>query len=106
MRLWLRGEIGFASGEKDPYTYARRGDMDFWRSHVFRPRYANARSFARALLKYQFAQETAKLTIRQIRELAKRLTRARSNLVVAVLEMTEATQFIEEEARKVVKAGY
>src|SRR5262249_16560689 len=105
-RLWLRAEIAYSLNEEDPYIYAKRGDMDFWRSHVLRPRYANARDFAKAFLRYQFRQDKAKLTIAQVRELAKRLTRAKTNVIVAVLNLAEATQFIEEQAERVIKAGF
>lgn len=49
-RLWWRADIGHVNGEADPYHFARIGDQDIWRSHVFRTRYGRDRSFARAFL--------------------------------------------------------
>jgi hypothetical protein len=100
-RLWLRAELVLDPNRNDKYELARRqGSIDFWRSHVFRPAYSNARAFARALVEYQYPNSTGKprLSIGEIRELAKRLTRLRSNLYVAFLSEKEAYTLIEQEA--------
>jgi hypothetical protein len=104
-RLWIRGEVGFDPKNKDPYILARRGDVDFWRSHIIRQSYANARCFAKALLAYQFSGEKGKMSIEQIRALAKRLRRAKTNMVVDLLEAAEATQFIEQQGNIVLDTG-
>jgi hypothetical protein len=106
-RLWLRGEIGHHPGDKDPYRLAEPGDIDFWRSHIFRQGYANGRSFARALVDYQFpaGQGKPRLGTDEIRLLAKRLKNARTNLVVELMDETLATRFIESEREKIVGLG-
>lgn len=99
-RLWLRAEIAYAPGSDDPYRLAQYGDIDFWRSHLFRQSYGDARVFARALLEFQFPASLngkARLKIIQIRSLAKHLKRARSNLLFEVMSEQRATQFIEKE---------
>ncbi len=99
-RLWLRAEIAYAPGTDDPYRLARYGDIDFWRSHIFRQSYGDARIFARALLEFQFPASRkgkSRLKIIQIRSLAKHLKRARSNLFFEVMSSSRATQFIESE---------
>ena len=47
------GRLRF-SDKADAYELRRFGDIDFWRSHIFRQGYANVRTFARALLEFQF----------------------------------------------------
>lgn len=99
-RLWLRAEIAFDSTAKDKYALARFGDIDFWRSHVFRQGYGDVRIFARALLEFQFPAKTKRkprLKIDEIRDLAKQLKRARSNLMFEVMTEARAGQFIESE---------
>ncbi|MBY3558578.1 hypothetical protein [Rhizobium laguerreae] len=99
-RLWLRAEIAHAPETDDPYRLARYGDIDFWRSHIFRQSYGDARVFARALLEFQYPASRngkSRLKIIQIRSLAKHLKRARSNLMFEVMSAARATQFIESE---------
>ncbi|KQS76374.1 hypothetical protein [Rhizobium sp. Leaf383] len=99
-RIWLRGEIAFAEDATDPYHLVRLGDMDFWRSHIFRQGYGDARTFAKALLEFQFPASNggkARLSIKQIRALAKHLKRARSNLIYEVMSKPRAIGFIETE---------
>jgi Family of unknown function (DUF6339) len=99
-RLWLRGEVAYDSGEKDHYHLSRVGDVDFWRSHVFRQRYADVRTLCRALVRFQFPvtkNYKPRLKIDQIRALAKQLKRARSNLVFEVMTEERAGQFIESQ---------
>ncbi|WP_326914464.1 hypothetical protein [Sphingopyxis chilensis] len=99
-RLWLRAEIGYFEESDDVYALARVGDIDFWRSHVFRQGYGDVRHFVRALVRYQFPADNGgkpRLKTVEIRELAKRLKRARSNLMFELMTMERASQFIESE---------
>lgn len=103
-RLWLRAELVFDPARSDHYELARKGSsLDFWRSHLFRQSYANARPFARALLQYQYpdAADEPRLETLAIRDLAKRLARVKSNLLVACLKEEEALYIIEAEAQSV-----
>jgi hypothetical protein len=106
-RLWLRAEIAYDDRASDPYHLVGLGDVDFWRSHVFRQSYSCARQFARALVKFQFPggpEEKARLKIKQIRELAKRLSAARTNLLVEIMDPDRAFRFIEGEWSKLAEA--
>lgn len=101
-RLWLRADIGCdpATGK---YDVAEHGDIDFWRSHIFRQSYADGRNFARALVKFQFPEgpeAKGRLSVKQIRDFAKHLKKARSNLAVEVLDEAKSTQLIEREWTK------
>lgn len=99
-RLWLRAEIAHSPGTKDEYELSRVGDIDFWRSHIFRQGYGEVRPFARALVEFQFPANEgrkARLRIDDIRALAKQLKRARSNLMFEVMSESRAAQFIRSE---------
>ena len=106
-RLWLRAELVLDETNKDRYHLAEVGQIDFYRSHLFRQGYANARGFARALLKYQYPNRDAAaplLKTLQIRDLAKRVCRVRSNLFLEILTEDECRAVIETEAAAVLAA--
>jgi hypothetical protein len=99
-RLWLRGEIGLDDEARDKYHLSRRGDIDFWRSHLFRQSYANARTFAKTLLKFQYPDEESnepRLKIVVVRDLVKRIRRARVNLMTEFLDEKMSLSLINTE---------
>ena len=103
-RLWLRAELVLDETSKDHYHLCSTGQIDFYRSHLFRQGYANARNFARALLRFQYPHAdpgAPKLKLGQIRELVKRLRRLRSNLFLEILEEDDCRKVIETEAAAV-----
>jgi len=107
-RLWLRAELVRDTSLEDSYRLARtKSSVDFWRSHLFRQSYANSRAFARALFKFQYPSSDNKPRLKrdEIRELAKRLARMKSNLLVAYLEEGEALRLIEAEAKILAAAA-
>ena len=96
-RLWLRAELVKDEKAKDPYHLARTGDQDLWRSHILRQGYANARLVTKALLRLQGGQlAMKKLKIDGVRELAKRLSRLRANVVFEFLTPSQAEGLILE----------
>lgn len=105
-RLWLRAELVLDEEAQDRYHLADFGQIDFYRSHLFRQGYANVRNFARALLKFQYPAESSptepKLKTLEIRELVKRLRRMRSNLFLEILPEDVCLAVIETEAAIVV----
>jgi Family of unknown function (DUF6339) len=103
-RLWLRADLVLDEQADDRYHLCRCGQVDFYRSHLFRQGYANARSFARALLRFQYPHDdttTPHLKVDQIRELVKRLRRLRANLFLEILDEHECRKVIEVEANRV-----
>ena len=107
-RLWFRGEMGYCEELEDPYFYARCGDIDIWRSHLFRQGYADARPFARALLSFQYPKgpgSTPRLSINAIRALAKRLSRPRTNIFFEFMDEARSVAFIDNEHRKMQLQG-
>ena len=107
-RLWLRADLVFDERAGDRYHLCRRGQIDFYRSHLFRQGYANARSFARALLRFQYPHDDSsspRLKVEQIRELVKRLRRLRANLFLEILDEQECRKVIEDEAGRVPVAA-
>jgi hypothetical protein len=106
-RMWLRADAGYDPAREDPYELARRGDQDFWRSHVFRQGYGRCRSLVRALIRYQFPDGSAgnpRLKTGEIRELAKRLRRLHPNLVFEYLDEGTAYGLVEAEAERAKQA--
>jgi len=106
-RLWLRAELVLDDGNKDRYHLCDAGQIDFYRSHLFRQGYANARDFAKALLRFQYPhadRSEPHLKTIAIRDLVKRLRRMRSNLFLEILPEDECRAVIEAEAA-VVAAG-
>ncbi len=105
-RLWLRAELVLDEEAVDRYHLAESGQIDFYRSHLFRQGYANARNFARALLRFQYPKEQSpaepKLKLLEIRDLVKRLRRMRSNLFLEILPEEECRSVIEAEAAVVL----
>lgn len=102
-RMWLRADAGYDPRRADPYELARRGDQDFWRSHIFRQGYGRCRQLVRALVVYQFPDEAAgspTLKIDEIRELAKRLRRMHANVVFEYLKEEEAYELVRHEAER------
>lgn len=102
-RMWLRADAGYDPKRDDPYELARRGDQDFWRSHVLRQAYGRCRELVRALLLYQFPDGPAgepTLKISEIRELAKRLRRMHPNIVFEYLDEDSASELVRREAER------
>lgn len=96
-RLWLRAELVKDPTAKDPYHLAKTGDQDLWRSHILRQAYANSRLIAKALLRLQAGQlSVKKLTVENVRELAKRLRRLHANVVFEFLTFSQAEGLVLE----------
>jgi hypothetical protein len=104
-RLWLRAELVLDAQAEDRYHLADAGQIDFYRSHLFRQGYANARNIARALLRFQYPNADLaepRLKTIEIRDLVKRLRRMRSNLFLEILPEDECRVVIEAEAAVVL----
>lgn len=99
-RLWLRAEMVLDEQAADSYHLCGAGQIDFYRSHLIRQSYANARNFSRALLRFQYPNEDDRpnLGVDHIRELVKRLRRLRTNLFLEILDEDECRKVIEDEA--------
>lgn len=106
-RMWLRADAVYSPYDLDPYGLARRGDQDFWRSHVFRQGYGRCRPLVRALVRYQFPDGSVDgptLKIPEIRELAKRLRRLHPNMVFEYLDEESAYLLVAKEAERAKRA--
>jgi hypothetical protein len=106
-RLWLRAELVLDEQARDRYYLCGAGQIDFYRSHLIRQSYANARNFARALLRFQYPHddEQPKLKVNQIRDLVKRLRRLRANLFIEILDEGECRKVIETEAEVIAASA-
>jgi len=107
-KLWLRADLGSIADYGDPYRFARRGDVDFWTSHVLRQAYTTNRALCRALVRFQFPDDRGgkpKLVsgtenptkgIRGIRTLAKRIKRLQASCELSILEDHELDALLSE----------
>lgn len=106
-RLWLRAEIVHDHEAEDPYHLSDAGQIDFYRSHLFRQGFANARALAKALIKYQYPHDDIaepRLKVAQIREVVKRIRRLKTNLLFEVLPEVDCRALIEMEAAAVLSS--
>jgi hypothetical protein len=109
-KLWLRAELALHDdGLGDPYRFARRGDVDFWTSHVHRQGYSAYRDLAGALIRFQYPDELdgeprlfpgqENEEKRGIRTLAKRIKRLQANVEFGFLAPEELECLVAEQAR-------
>ncbi len=104
-RLWIRADFTFdENNSDDPYELARYGDIDFWRSHVFRQSCTESDPLLSAFIRFQHPNGPngkTRLSQGEIRELVKYMRRAATNVMVEVLDEHEAMKFVEEQWRKI-----
>lgn len=101
-RLWIRAEMArmveLADEHSEPYEFALGGSVEFWRSHLLRVLYAQHRAFLQAFVDFQFPgpeRTHPRLTIPEIRQLAKDLSKACANVTVELLDRDQSKTFIE-----------
>jgi hypothetical protein len=103
-RLWLRGEMGCRPHEADPHRLARYGDVDFWRSHVFRQMYAEYPPLLEAFVCFQYPEGPdgpPRIALsenqRELRKFVKRMKRIGTNVMVEFLDVDTALSIMEGE---------
>lgn len=94
-RMYLRGRISSVGHDGSAATAVSQS-TDLWRSHILRVITGYSPKIARALV---FRQANARLATDEIREVAKRLNRAQTNLVPMLLTEEEAAALVDEAAR-------
>lgn len=52
-RLWIRAELAHDPALADPYEFTRYGNIDFWRSHVFRQMSTETGPLLAAFIRFQ-----------------------------------------------------
>lgn len=110
-RLWVRAEVALDPNRPDPYELARYGDVDFWRSHMFRQTFSEHRDLLTALVKFQYPSgpngppRLKGKNQSELRELVKYLRRACANVTVEMMDESRAAAFVESEWRKIESAG-
>jgi hypothetical protein len=102
-RLWLRGNIGFDAASSDPYRIARKGDIDIWRSHIIRTEYGRCKPVAHALVNYQYPDDTSgkPLSVKELRELAKKLRIADASISYELLDGDAIRELIEDNVERI-----
>jgi hypothetical protein len=107
-RMWMRAEVSLDVGAADPYHLAKHGDKDLWESHIIAVRTGNARALVRSLMKFLYPPKLkgkCRLSIEEVRELAKHLTRLRANVFLELYDEERAFRLISREKDKVCAAG-
>ena len=116
-KLWLRAELGHVAGSDDPYRYAKRGDVDFWTSHIHRQSYTTNRRLCSALVRFQYPDErkgkprllsgaeNREKNRLGVRTLAKRLRRLQASFELTVLDDAQLDDLLLEQAKGLSLAG-
>lgn len=107
-RMWMRAEVSLDVGTPDPYHLAKYGDKDLWDSHIIAVRTGNARALVRSLLKFLYPPKLKGkccLSIDEVRELAKHLTRLRANVFLELYDEERAYRLINREKDKACAAA-
>jgi hypothetical protein len=100
-RMWLRADIGYEKNSSDPYELAKRGNQDFWRSHILRQSYGNVRKLAKSLIKFQCLDNGSyTLKTKEIRELAKIIKRLRANIMFEFMDIANIDNIISYQASR------
>jgi hypothetical protein len=115
-KLWIRAELGRVDDGGDKYRFARRGDVDFWTSHVLRQAYTTNRRLCAALVRFQFPDrrggrpwlhpgtERPSVGIRGVRTLAKRIKRLQASCELSILEESELEELLSEHSQDLTLA--
>lgn len=97
-RMFMRAELSYDGNHEDSYHLARLGDKDLWESHIIGVKTGNVRTIVRALLKYLYPVEMkgrSMLKIKEVRTLAKLITRLRANVFLELYEETKALALLK-----------
>jgi hypothetical protein len=104
-RSWMRVFLSYDENLKNPYDLARKGDQDFWRSHILRQSYAKSKEMIRALIRFQYSDDLPRLNPSGnkklgVRHLVRNLSVSLSTIAIDVLDDTEALEFINNTYEK------
>lgn len=104
-RLWVRADLVFDKVRHEPYELAKRGGGDFWRSHLIRISYGSCRTLARAFVAFVYPSSgnprESIMTVRELRELAKRLRRLQATVALELLDHTGANTLLAGELKDI-----
>ena len=103
--LWFRANMVYDEEATDPYHLSRQpAHTDFWESGIIRPRYAWSPRLARALVRFQYRDESSERAYLHsthengIRELYKRLRRLHSTISFEYLTDEDLMKLLEEKS--------
>ncbi|KMO75870.1 hypothetical protein [Mycolicibacterium obuense] len=105
-RMFDRAQIvktgGDLAGDPDPYSLARFGAADVWKSHILRVANGNAPVVVREMLT---DVKTGKLKTHVVRTFVKNLRRARSNVLFEVLNQPQARDLVDRERARTLSSA-
>jgi len=102
-RMWIRADVSLDVSAVDQYHLTRIPGRDLWQSHIIRVKTGNYRTLVKALLTYLYpdgSKGKCRLPTKVVRELAKRLNRLRSNILIEIYEFSDCVQLVSEEAER------
>lgn len=100
-RMYLRAEVSYDDSAQDPYWLSQLGDIDFFRSHVFRTNYGMIRPLARAMIRNLYGPDGSKYSTKIVRELAKQVNRLAPVEALEKLNDESADEFVRRELARV-----
>mgnify|MGYP006444542275 CR=1 FL=1 len=102
-RMFVRGRIAKEARSNESWqTVARIAGTDVWRSHILRVRTGESPQLACALLE---AWDRREIRTKEIRDVAKRIKRLRSNLVFEVMDQTQIQSMLERQIEAIRRDG-
>jgi hypothetical protein len=116
-KLWVRGEISFEEGAKDPYALGRLGGVDIWTSHVHRQNFMSIRTIFREVFAFQYPkslkgkpllfegeEDPKKHGVPGFRSLIRRLSENWASVEYSCLDDTEAEALVRIHAKGLHRA--
>jgi hypothetical protein len=96
-RMFMRASIVHSESDQDPYSLARIGTQDFWRSFMIRRNYASVKSMARAFARVVNERREGALSDQDVRKLGPKITQLNSTYAYELLDERQCFTFVKRE---------
>jgi hypothetical protein len=101
LRMFYRAAVSLDPSSDDPYHLSKLGDEDLWKSHFGAVKIGNSPQVVKAFLKTVYPKnDKAVLKTKEVRSLAKNLTRLRSNVILELYDEASAVKLLKLEVVK------
>jgi hypothetical protein len=99
--MFYRAAVSLDPSSDDPYHLSKLGDEDLWKSHFGAVKIGNSPQVVKAFLKTVYPKnDKAVLKTKEVRSLAKNLTRLRSNVILELYDEASAVKLLKLEVVK------
>jgi len=103
-RMFVRGLIAYeARGDESWHSLARIAGTDVWRSHVLRVRTGESPILSSALLELW---EKREIRTREVRDVAKRIKRLRSNVAFEIMDRSQIDSLLERQIEAIRRESW